>query len=309
MAIRLDSPLHSARMVLLYLLALLLPFYLLFVFWFRPANPFAFPGLEERLGAVVSMLVVACVLFCSSELSRFIFAFMRLVFGPFVVACRFLSNAFSGIFPGAARAFLQMFSRVCRVFSGIFPDSKAFSLVFSRTYRALSWIFRSVWLFVRRIWVEIRGFVVPVCLAFAAFVHASCTFVCGHACSLYARGQILFRARFAPGREYFFATIGASVFLILSPLVVLFNQHAFSEPAIILFIAYAVISYYQKLDNRAMIVTALIFISSCPFFLWVKDSSRAELAAIYAYYALCTGVLLQLIDFVKHREDDSVCVD
>jgi len=51
-----------------------------------------------------------------------------------------------------------------------------------------------------------------------------------------------------------------------------------------------------KLDSRILIFFALIFLISCPFWLIFKDSFRAEQMAIYAYYLLCIGTILALIE-------------
>jgi len=109
------------------------------------------------------------------------------------------------------------------------------------------------------------------------------------------------RTNFYPGGRWFFATLGLELFLVILPLV-LTNQKSLVEVSALFFLAYAVFSYVNKIDDRVMIVTALFFLASCPFLLVLKEDAKAELSAIYAYYALCTGVLLQLADYVKNRD-------
>jgi hypothetical protein len=94
--------------------------------------------------------------------------------------------------------------------------------------------------------------------------------------------------------------MGFGIFLVILPLV-LTNQKGLVEVSALLFAAYAVFSYVNRVDDRVMIVTALFFLAACPVLLILKEDARAELSAIYAYYALCTGVLLQFADYVKNR--------
>ena len=108
-------------------------------------------------------------------------------------------------------------------------------------------------------------------------------------------------SHFSRGKPNYFATLGLAVFLILSPLVI-YNQKELVEPAALLFVAFIIISHMKRLDDRIMIVAALLFLLSCPFLLIMKEDARAELAAIYAYYALCAGVFLQFVDYLQNRE-------
>jgi len=109
------------------------------------------------------------------------------------------------------------------------------------------------------------------------------------------------KRHFERGKPYYFVTLGFAMFLMLSPLVI-YKQKDLAEPAVVIFMAFVALSYWKKLDDRAMIVTALLFLLSCPFLLIMKDDTRAELAAIYAYYALCAGVFLQIVDYLQNRE-------
>jgi len=106
---------------------------------------------------------------------------------------------------------------------------------------------------------------------------------------------------FSRGKPNYFAILGLAVFLMLSPLVI-YKQKELVEPAALLFIGFIILSYMKKLDDRIMIVSALLFLLSCPFLLIMKEDARAELAAIYAYYALCAGVFLQFVDYLQNRE-------
>lgn len=58
-----------------------------------------------------------------------------------------------------------------------------------------------------------------------------------------------------------------------------------------------------KLDSRILIFFALVFLLSCPFWLIFKDSFRTEQMAIYAYYLLCIGTVLALIESKRTKDD------
>jgi hypothetical protein len=60
-----------------------------------------------------------------------------------------------------------------------------------------------------------------------------------------------------------------------------------------------------KLDSRILIFFALLFLLSCPFWLIFKDSFRAEQMAIYAYYLLCIGTVLALIESRRNNPNNN----
>ncbi|MFA6048918.1 MAG: hypothetical protein WC792_03155 [Candidatus Micrarchaeia archaeon] len=103
------------------------------------------------------------------------------------------------------------------------------------------------------------------------------------------------------GRKYHFTIIGLKFFLVVFPLVI-FNLKALGELMAVFFAAYAAFSFKRKLDDRIMMVTALLLLATCPLLLIANDVPRAELSAIFAYYALSTGVLLQFVNFLKPEQ-------
>ncbi|HBU06562.1 MAG TPA: hypothetical protein DEB09_00590 [Candidatus Magasanikbacteria bacterium] len=58
-----------------------------------------------------------------------------------------------------------------------------------------------------------------------------------------------------------------------------------------------------KLESRILIFFALLFLLSCPFFLFANDTSQAEQMAVYAYYLLFIGTVLALVE--SHNDPNS----
>ncbi|MEI6058684.1 MAG: hypothetical protein WCP89_02835 [archaeon] len=59
------------------------------------------------------------------------------------------------------------------------------------------------------------------------------------------------------------------------------------------------IFYDFKIDSRFLILPALLLLGYVPFLLIGKQNAFAELLAIYVYYFLVVGVVLQIIENVK----------
>ena len=57
-------------------------------------------------------------------------------------------------------------------------------------------------------------------------------------------------------------------------------------------------------DYRILIVFALLFLLSCPFYLIFEKQFRAEQMAIYAYYFLFIGTVLALIEHRKKSRNE-----
>lgn len=55
-------------------------------------------------------------------------------------------------------------------------------------------------------------------------------------------------------------------------------------------------------ENRIIAFFALAFLVSCPILLAFKKDAWAEQMAIYAYYFLVMTVVLQIIEFKRHKE-------
>lgn len=61
-----------------------------------------------------------------------------------------------------------------------------------------------------------------------------------------------------------------------------------------LFLAFLI----MRLDSRAPIIGALFCLTICPFLLIFKYQEWAEIVAVWAYYLLVIGVVLQIVDFI-----------
>jgi len=79
-----------------------------------------------------------------------------------------------------------------------------------------------------------------------------------------------------------------------------------------------VISFILKIDSRFSIAAALLALASCPFLLILKKDPIAEQMAIYAYFWLVAGVVLQVIEYLRlspkereklEKEDDEIAME
>ena len=67
-----------------------------------------------------------------------------------------------------------------------------------------------------------------------------------------------------------------------------------------LFLAFLI----MHLDSRVFIAAALMCLLACPFLLVFKYQLWAEQLAIWAYYFLALGVILQIIEFIREPEEE-----
>jgi len=67
-----------------------------------------------------------------------------------------------------------------------------------------------------------------------------------------------------------------------------------------LFLAFLI----MRLDNRIFIAAALICLIICPFLLLFKYQLWSEQVAVWAYYFLALGVILQIIEFILEPQED-----
>lgn len=80
------------------------------------------------------------------------------------------------------------------------------------------------------------------------------------------------------------------------------------EYSFIAFIAAAIIFLILKIDSRFLILPAILGLAYCPFLLMADQETFAESIAIYVYYFLVVGVLLQLVEFIR-KKDCELCFD
>ncbi|MFA6023479.1 MAG: hypothetical protein WC781_05310 [Candidatus Pacearchaeota archaeon] len=92
-------------------------------------------------------------------------------------------------------------------------------------------------------------------------------------------------------------------YLVIICTMILYNQNLLSiEWAFVGFIACGIIFYDFLVDSRFMIILALIFLGYIPFLLTGQFNAFAETIAIYVYYLLVIGVLLQIIESKRKQE-------
>jgi len=72
--------------------------------------------------------------------------------------------------------------------------------------------------------------------------------------------------------------------------------------AFLFFVLLAGIFYFYKIDSRFLILPAILLLGYCPFLLIAKNNTLAENIAIYAYYFLVVGVLIQIIENFRNKE-------
>jgi len=249
---------------------LLLATYLYLTFIFRPANTVSYPGLEERVWTICTIFLVASLVFYFRELVGVLNTISSrcLSILPFEALKPHLKNLH-----GSISEKTPLVTKHFKNFHGAIRDKTPVVAkhVSSKTGKLLS----SIYDFFFNLREHIRKN------------------------SLLAKKY--FTLNFSRGKPNYFAILGLAVFLMLSPLVI-YKQKEIVELAALLFIGFIILSYMKKLDDRIMIVSALLFLLSCPFLLIMKENARAELAAIYAYYSLCAGVFLQFVDYLQNRE-------
>jgi hypothetical protein len=114
-------------------------------------------------------------------------------------------------------------------------------------------------------------------------------------------GIFLFLAFFHKTYEKAVEKINPDKILFLVYFLLLINMIAGTkyysiEWALLGFAIAGVILYDSKIDSRFMIFPALLLLGYVPFLLIGKQNSLAETIAIYVYYFLVSGVILQILE-------------
>ena len=245
-------------------------FYLYLTYIFRPGNRLYYPGVEDRIFTAFLILFIASVLAYIREIYAFAKPAFSFLLSPF---SKLHAHIRDNVHPAAKRHAAHIASRVPRI------EAHHVATPLARLFSFLAGIVSGI---------------AGALYNFFAKVNEVAAKAVSHAFAY-------IRKYFDRGKPNYFATLGLAAFLILSPLVI-YKQKELVEPAVLIFIAFIILSYWKRLDDRIMIVCALLFLLSCPFLLMMKDGARAELSAIYAYYALCAGVFLQFVDYLQNRE-------
>jgi hypothetical protein len=73
---------------------------------------------------------------------------------------------------------------------------------------------------------------------------------------------------------------------------------------LLIFVIYFILSAILRFDSRMPIVAALLLLITTPFLLNAGKFGLADTTAIAAYYFLVTGVLLQLIEYIREKRND-----
>jgi hypothetical protein len=90
------------------------------------------------------------------------------------------------------------------------------------------------------------------------------------------------------------------VYCLLLVNIILTQKDIFSiEFSSVCFVAAAIIFYILKIDSRFLILPAILGLAYCPFLLIGNKWAFAEDIAIYVYYLLVVGIILQFIEHFK----------
>ncbi len=90
------------------------------------------------------------------------------------------------------------------------------------------------------------------------------------------------------------------VYALLTINIILGMKVYSPEWAFLGFIIATVIIYDSRMDSRFLILPALLLLAYIPFLLIGKFNTLAENIAIYVYYFLVCGIVLQVIEHIKH---------
>ena len=244
--------------------------YLYITYIFRPGNRLAFPNVEDRIFTAFLILFIATIL-----------AYIREIHSLAKRAFPFVAAPFSGFHAHIRDKVHPAVKRHASRIAGSVPRIEAHQVATPLA--------------------KLRSFLAGIVSKLNGASYKFFSRAKEVVANIISRTSGYIKKHFSRGKPHYFAVLGLAVFLILSPLVI-YKQKELVEPAVLIFIAFIVLSYWKKLDDRIMIVSALLFLVSCPFLLIMKETARAELAAIYAYYALCAGVFLQFVDYLQNRE-------
>ncbi|HRZ85583.1 MAG TPA: hypothetical protein P5277_02275 [Candidatus Paceibacterota bacterium] len=91
------------------------------------------------------------------------------------------------------------------------------------------------------------------------------------------------------------------VYIILAE-TMLFGSRFFSiEWAFLIFVGAAVLAYDFKIDSRYLILPSLLLLGYIPFLLTAKQNAIAETTAVYVYYFLVIGVVMQIFENMSDK--------
>jgi hypothetical protein len=127
--------------------------------------------------------------------------------------------------------------------------------------------------------------------------------------SLFGLFLLFFILLFAhKGYEKSIHHIHPSIVLAFSYALIILNMFLGSriyslEWAFLGFLAITVLFYDFKIDSRFLILPAILLLGYLPFLLVGRFDSLAETIAVYVYYFLVVGVVLQIIEHVKKIEN------
>ncbi|MBU1201439.1 MAG: hypothetical protein KJ583_01310 [Nanoarchaeota archaeon] len=95
-------------------------------------------------------------------------------------------------------------------------------------------------------------------------------------------------------------------YMIILSLILLFHTKVLRvlsyENLFISFLLVGFLFYIYRIDSRYLILPAILLLWLCPFLLIYELQALAEGMAIYAYYFLVVGVILQIIEFKRKKE-------
>jgi len=64
-------------------------------------------------------------------------------------------------------------------------------------------------------------------------------------------------------------------------------------------ISFFLLGLLLEIDSGVPLAIALILLLVCPLLLVIKQNSSAEILAVWAYYFLAIGIILQFIDYMR----------
>lgn len=94
--------------------------------------------------------------------------------------------------------------------------------------------------------------------------------------------------------------LSLSMFLLL----VLIFRGQIQEKSHYLFLAYFIVALVNRLDSRYSIGVALALLFFTAIILVQKKEDLANQMAIYAYYFLVVGVVLQFLEYIRNKEGE-----
>ncbi len=88
---------------------------------------------------------------------------------------------------------------------------------------------------------------------------------------------------------------------LISALYASFNGYFSVEWVLLILLISALIFFLFRIDSRFLILGGIVCLSYCPFLLIQQFDAYAETFAVYAYFFLISGVLLQIIELSFKR--------